>query len=55
MGIGKAAGGREKGGREREWVEEVGREEWRDDGGECNDAPRMNMHDKRDRVSLERD
>lgn len=23
--------------------------------GEYSDAPRMNMHDKRDRVSLERD
>jgi len=23
--------------------------------GECNDAPRMNMDDKRDRVSRERD
>lgn len=45
MGIGEEAmvggvGGGERGNR-------MGRAD-----GECNDAPRMNMHDKRDRVSL---
>lgn len=33
----------------------AGREIGEGAGGEYNDAARMNMHDKRDRVSLERD
>lgn len=34
---------------------ESGRQGGRKGDGEYNDAARMNMHDKRDRVSLERD
>lgn len=45
----RGAGGKEE---EGEGIERGGRRGWNAAGGECNDAPRMNMHDKRDRVSL---